>query len=329
MAGLPWLKVYTDLPRDPRSLVLGDMLGDPRAWTYVIQFRMYLADNAPSGRLRGPYADVAFERCAGWTGERGRLLKSMRDAGFVRAGPARDGEGTEVEDLDWAREQGAHVAKVERDAKKPRGNTHTVVSPSRDIGGTGEGTSVTPRGESRELRVESREEIKDSSPPAIAEAAQQTAIPGTEQPSARVPSKPTTAAAEFAEWAREAAKPLLAPDAPANSTLKRHQWPKLGEALKAHGALKMQAAFRLYTGDPYWLGKGLPLGAFVADWEKWVAQVAAPKPPATPQRQPSKTNGMDFAEMKRRAAEVAAHEAREAREAAQAKEAHNGTPAGS
>jgi len=170
MAGLPWLKVYTDLPRDPRSLVLGDMLGDLRAWTYVVQFRMYLADNAPSGRLSGLYAEVAFERCAGWTGERGRLFKAMRDAGFVRAGPARDGEGTEIEDVDWAAQQGAHVAKVERDAKKPRGNAPNVVSPSRDISGTDAGPAPTPRGESRELRVESREERKDLPPSAVAAA---------------------------------------------------------------------------------------------------------------------------------------------------------------
>lgn len=158
MAGLPWLKVYSDLPRDPRSLILGDILGDPRAWTYVVQFRMYLADKAPVGRLSGQFAPAAFERCAGWAGEKGALLQAMRDAGFVRVGPARDGEGTEIEDLDWAREQGAHVAKVERDAKKPRGNSHTVVSPSRDIGGTEAGPSPVPRGESRELRVENKEE---------------------------------------------------------------------------------------------------------------------------------------------------------------------------
>lgn len=163
MAGLPWLKVYSDLPRDPRSLILGDILGDPRAWTYVVQFRMYLADKAPVGRLSGAFAPAAFERCAGWAGEKGALLQAMRDAGFVRVGPARDGEGTEIEDLDWAREQGAHVAKVERDAKKPRGNSHTVVSPSRDIGGTDAGTERAPRGESRELRIESRDERSPAS----------------------------------------------------------------------------------------------------------------------------------------------------------------------
>lgn len=168
MAGLPWLKVYTDLPRDHRSLVLGDMLGDPRAWTYVIQFRMYLAETAPTGRLSGPYAEVAFERCAGWTGERGRLLKAMRDAGFVRDGPARDGEGTEIEDVDWAKEQGAHIAKFERDAKKPSGNVRNVAGPARDIGGTSAGPAQTPSGESRDERVESREDLSASQRPASA-----------------------------------------------------------------------------------------------------------------------------------------------------------------
>lgn len=158
MAGLPWIKVHTNLPRDPRSLHLADLLADARAWTYVLQMRLYLAEHAAGGAVSGVGAVATVERSAGWMGERGRLVDAMRDAGFVRAGPARDGGGTEVVDLDWRAEQGAHVEKFSRDAKKPRGNRVNVVSPSRDIGGTSAGPSLTPRGESRELRVESREE---------------------------------------------------------------------------------------------------------------------------------------------------------------------------
>jgi len=160
MAGLPWFKQAVDLRRDPRSLILGDILGDPRAWTYVVEMRMYFAEHAPTGCVSGLHADIAFERGSGWTGERGRLLNALRDAGFVRACPARDGEGTQIEDLDWSREQGAHVAKFQRDAKKPAGRSYNVVSPSRETEGNRAGPSETPRGESRELRVENTSSLK-------------------------------------------------------------------------------------------------------------------------------------------------------------------------
>lgn len=154
MAGLPWFKQQVDLRRDPRSLILGDILGDPRAWTYVVEMRMHLAEHAPTGCVSGAHAAIAFERGAGWTGERGALLSALREAGFVRAAPARDGGGMEIEDLDWVREQGAHVTKFQRDAKKPDGRAHKVVNPSRDIEGSRAAPAALPSGESRELRVE-------------------------------------------------------------------------------------------------------------------------------------------------------------------------------
>lgn len=154
MAGLPWFKQQVDLRRDPRSLILGDILGEPRAWTYVVEMRMYLAENAPTGKVSGTHADIAFERGSGWTGERGRLLNALRDAGFIRAGAAREDGGMEIEDVDWVREQGAHVAKFQRDAKKPDGRSHKVVNPSRDIGGSDDAPALLPRGERREKRVE-------------------------------------------------------------------------------------------------------------------------------------------------------------------------------
>jgi hypothetical protein len=192
MAGLPWFKQSVDLKRDPRSLILSDILGDPRAWTYVVEMRMYLAERAPTGCVSGSHAAIAFERGSGWTGERGALISALRDAGFISVCPARDGEGTEIEDLDWAREQGAHVKKFETDAKKPRGNTHKVVSPSRDIGGTVEGPDETPRGESRELRVESREERTDLPPAAIASAGKaiQDGLPLAPLVGQKSPTKP-------------------------------------------------------------------------------------------------------------------------------------------
>lgn len=154
MAGLPWFKQQVDLRRDPRALILGDILGDVRAWTYVVEMRMYLAENAPTGCVSGAHADIALERGSGWTGERGRLLAGLRDAGFISTTPAREGLGMQIEDLDWVREQGAHVKKFQSDAKKPDGRAHKVVNPSRDVVGSSSAPARLPIGESRELRVE-------------------------------------------------------------------------------------------------------------------------------------------------------------------------------
>lgn len=99
MAGLPWIKVYTDLPRDPRSLHLADLLSDARAWTYVLEMRLYFAEHAPTGTVSGPGAVATVERSAGWTGERGALIEAMRDAGFVRATELPTG-GIHVVDVD-------------------------------------------------------------------------------------------------------------------------------------------------------------------------------------------------------------------------------------
>lgn len=154
MAGLPWFKQQVDLRRDPRSLILGDILGDPRAWTYVVEMRMHFAENAPTGCVSGLHVDIAVERGAGWRGERGMLLSALLEAGFIRCAPARDDVGMEIEDLDWTRDQGAHVAKFQKDAKKPDGRSHKVVNPSREAGGSLDTPPPLPRGESRELRVE-------------------------------------------------------------------------------------------------------------------------------------------------------------------------------
>lgn len=154
--------------------------------------------------------------------------------------------------------------------------------------------------------------------------AQQPLLPEPGPPAKPVAKKPTTAAAEFAEWANGESRKMLAPDAPDNAKLRGDQWAKLGAAVKQQGIAKMQAAFRLYLQDPYWLSKGLPLGAFAADTEKWTAIVSAPKvvmPAAKP-----KSGGLDFYEVKRLGEEAKRREEEEAR---QREGRANGTSTGS
>lgn len=164
MAGLPWIRSYTSIRTDPRSLVLGRMLGDSHAYARILDLRLWLADNAPDGVVPGPHAEVVVEEAVGWRGEPGAFAKAAMDSGFLRAAPVRDlsgsGAGYGLEDVDWADEQAAHLAKVERDRKKPDGRRKSRAAPVRDLSG-----------ESRELRVESTSPSEETASPTAAVAA--------------------------------------------------------------------------------------------------------------------------------------------------------------
>lgn len=152
-SGLPWIRAYTSIRTDPRSLVLGRMLGDSHAYIRIMDLRLWLADNAPDGRVPGPHAEVVVEEAVGWRGEPGAFARAALESGFLRAAPVRDSSGISLEDVDWAEEQASHVAKIERDRKKPDGRQKSRAAPVRDSSG-----------ESRELRVESREEDPPNPP---------------------------------------------------------------------------------------------------------------------------------------------------------------------
>lgn len=249
MAGLPWIKVYTDLPRDPRALHLADLVNDNRAWTYVLQMRLYFAERAPSGRVSGLGAVATVERAAGWGGERGALVSALAIAGFVTTGPTRDGEGTEILDADWAKEQGAHVEKVKRDAEKPRGNAPNVVSPSRDNGGITAGGARDHRGKSRELRIE--KEVSASQEPVPAPERQELVL--TEQKPGRRPRKPSAAERAFQAFQLD----REARCAEVGETFVRENWPaqqqnaRLNELVNGAEAERerFSAAWGLYLAD--------------------------------------------------------------------------------
>lgn len=99
-------------------------------------------------------------------------------------------------------------------------------------------------------------------------------------PTPEKPKRPPTAVAQWVEEAVEKRKSRVPPDAPQDVELKKHQWPKLGEALKTHGALTLTAAFGLYLAAPgYPQEHAYPLGLFVSQVDEWVsrAQAAAAK----------------------------------------------------
>lgn len=98
-------------------------------------------------------------------------------------------------------------------------------------------------------------------------------------PIAEKPKRPPTAVAQWAEEAEAKRKAKAPSDAPPDE-LKKHQWPKLGAALKAHGALTLTAAYDLYLAAAgYPQEHAYPLGLFISQVNEWVsrAQAAAAK----------------------------------------------------
>jgi hypothetical protein len=120
-----------------------------------------------------------------------------------------------------------------------------------------------------------------SSPPSLFSVASQG-----ESSEAAVSSKrpgKSNALGEFIDWAKAETRKQLAPDAPDNCRMEKHQAARLGEAVKLHGLEACKAAFRLWMGWEGSRSAGYPLGMFAAKWEGWVGRVKAPaaQPAAT------------------------------------------------
>lgn len=99
-------------------------------------------------------------------------------------------------------------------------------------------------------------------------------------PTPEKPKRPPTAVAQWFETAVETRKGRVPADAPQDVDLKKHQWPKLGEAFKTHGALTLTAAFGLFLAAPgYPQEHAYPMGLFVSQVDEWIsrAQAAAAK----------------------------------------------------
>src|SRR5688572_15962882 len=65
---LPWIKVFTNLPRHWKADRLGELLDDPRAWTYVVELWLWAADVRPDGDLSS-LGNTTIARRAGWQGD--------------------------------------------------------------------------------------------------------------------------------------------------------------------------------------------------------------------------------------------------------------------
>lgn len=97
---MPWMKLAIALPRHPKSVTLGAMLGSARAWTHVVELWLWAAEVRPDGDL-SDCDDVVLARCAGWLDDAGRFVEALVAAGFLDAGKRL---------VRWAEHQAARVA---------------------------------------------------------------------------------------------------------------------------------------------------------------------------------------------------------------------------
>ena len=162
MAGLPWFKLAGDFFSHPKTLELQAELADPCADVYVVRMWAYVSRVAASGRLTGRNVVTVLERAVCWQGEPGRLVSALLAVGFLEQEP----DALVVHD--WASEQGAHVAKVERDRARPRADkriSHLSPVPARESRGhvaeSREGPEVEMKRE-----IESKKETTTLSAPA-------------------------------------------------------------------------------------------------------------------------------------------------------------------
>ncbi|PTL79079.1 hypothetical protein [Vitiosangium sp. GDMCC 1.1324] len=155
MTCLPWFKLFSDFSEHPKTLALQAELEHPEADAFVLRMWCYLAKAAPTGSLTGRHAGVVLERAIRWTGQPGRFVEAALAVGFLEQ------EGENLVAHHWAEVQGAHVAKVERDRKKPDGKKASRQPPAMSPQDSRAAPPNIPRGRmeepARDVRGESRE----------------------------------------------------------------------------------------------------------------------------------------------------------------------------
>jgi hypothetical protein len=123
MAGLTWIELAIDLPRQDKSILLGRKIGEPtKGWTYRVALWLWAADQCPEGRVTRDSrvshdADEAvslLEFGMGWSGEPGKLFRACVECRII------DVEPDAYVVHGWAEYAAAHVAKKRKDAERQR-----------------------------------------------------------------------------------------------------------------------------------------------------------------------------------------------------------------
>lgn len=112
--GLGWIEVDANLRTHRKAVHLAALVGDRRAWTYLVELWCWASQNEPTGIIRGAAARMVLEQVIGWSGEPGKLADAMIESRWVDA----QEDGLYIHD--WHEHQGAHIAKAEKDAERKR-----------------------------------------------------------------------------------------------------------------------------------------------------------------------------------------------------------------
>lgn len=108
MSALPWIKVFSDLSDHEKSRKLAGLLGDPRAYTHVIDLWFWASQHQPDGDLSST-PDEMIGIGARWYDKPAKFAVALRQAGFLDA----DGKLH-----DWNEVQEPHVRRREKERER-------------------------------------------------------------------------------------------------------------------------------------------------------------------------------------------------------------------
>lgn len=104
----PWIKINNDLPDHPKSDALASVLGEPRAWTHLVELWLWASRTKPDGNLAG-VADIIVAKRAGWSGDPTHFIEALIETGWMTSSRTLHG---------WEEHQGAIRDKAYRDRER-------------------------------------------------------------------------------------------------------------------------------------------------------------------------------------------------------------------
>lgn len=255
----PWLQVDADFV-GAHAGDLGAHLGISRReamglaldlWTWALARAR--DDAPPDGIVTGTGAvpDRLLAGSVGWTGPAEQFTAALVAVGMA----------VQIDGGYRLTGFGRYKATWEKNRRR------TGEKPERNRTGTGDEPA-------RKTQTQTQRKEEPASPVSAPPAAEQRPLVDV-TPTPPKPKRPPTPVAQWAEEANERRKALIPPDAPQELGLKAGQWPVLGEALKAHGALTLTSAFTLFLADAYARERNFPVGLFVGQVARWVGEAQA------------------------------------------------------
>jgi len=260
---LPWIKVYGDLPTHRKSVTLAAILGDPRAWTYVVELWLWVSRHAPEGDL-GKMPDAAVAAVSGWRGDAFAFVNALRVAGFL--------DETRVHG--WHEHNGAHFRKQAADkVRNERKKSDPVVTENVVTSDSPVSRENVTSVESREYREENKDKDSEKNlalfaPQKVAEAPKRRGRPPKDQ-SPEAEAERVAEKADGERWitAARALIGLTAEEAPWSSAT----FMAFRRARKQRGVEQLMRALAGLEGDRWASSLGLAALLSAAVIEKGLA----------------------------------------------------------